>query len=231
MKFSIVIPVKNEAAVIDKLIHHIKSTAYNSDFGEVIIVDGGSTDETVSIAKATGATVVHSPKQGRAIQMNYGASQSQFPYLFFLHADTFPPLHWDLILKNALTHNKSYAGCFRLSFNSNHPLLKAYAWFTRFDWRFVRYGDQGLVVKKSLFNEIKGFIEELIVMEDNDIVYRLKEKTPFTIISKNVITSARKYEKNGIIRLQLIFGLIYYGYQFGLSQDVLIHIYRTLIKT
>lgn len=229
MKISVIIPVKNEALVITNVIQHLKKSANNPTFGEIILVDGNSTDQTVALAQKEHVKIILAPISGRANQMNEGAKHAQFEILYFLHADCYPPQNWDLLILNSIS-TKSKAGCFRLRFDDTHPLLRAYAWFTQFDFRFVRYGDQSLFVTKQLFSQIGGFKNDHIVMEDNEIVYRLKKITSFKLHSNTIITSARKYRNNGIIRLQLIFGLIYYGYQLGVSQTVLVDLYKELIR-
>lgn len=229
MKISVIIPVKNEAAGIAHLISYLKTSASSPHSFELIVVDGLSTDSTALQAEQAGATVIIASKAGRAAQMNLGANFAKNDLLYFLHADTYPPKDWDSILLNQFS-NSNQAGCFRLAFDDTHPLLRFYAWFTRFDFRFVRYGDQSLFVSKKLFKKVGGFDSSLIVMEDNEIIYQLKRYTHFSILPLNVITSARKYRTNGIFRLQLIFSLIYSGYMFGVSQAVLVDLYKRHIK-
>lgn len=229
MKISVIIPVKNEASVITNVLQHVKKSASKPDFGEIILVDGNSTDQTVFLAQKEDVNIILAQIPGRASQMNEGAKKAQYEILYFLHADCFPPQNWDLLILNAIS-NQSKAGCFRLQFDDSHPLLRVYAWFTKFDFRFVRYGDQSLFVTKALFDKVNGFKNDHIVMEDNELVYRLKEFTTFKLLPNTVQTSARKYRSNGIIRLQCIFGLIYYGYQLGVSQSVLVDLYKRLIR-
>lgn len=225
---SIIIPALNEESNIATLLNEIekRSSGY---IQEIILADGGSTDKTREIAKKTGARILQCTKKSRAIQMNEGAAAASGSILYFLHADSIPPKEFDQHIAQAVNQNIP-AGSFRLQFRSSHPLLRFYAWFTRFSFTLFRFGDQSLFVKKSLFNQIGGFDGSLMVMEDQQIVRRLKQQAPFRILPDVVKTSARKYEKNGVIKLQLIFTLILVAYYMGVGQETLVHLYRSLIQ-
>lgn len=224
---SVIIPVYNEAALIGKTIHAVKHRSGN--VSEIIVVDGGSHDSTPKEARTAGAEVFSSPAKGRAIQMNYGAEQATGEILFFLHADTTPPFDFDRRIQQAVGSDRA-AGCFRLGFDDNHFLLDTYAWFTRFDINAFRFGDQGLFISRTIFEDIGGFREDHLVMEDNEIVRRIKKKTKFKVLSAKVITSARKYKRNGVLRLQMVFLLIYILYKLGFSQKRLVKTYQKLIR-
>lgn len=226
---SIIIPVLNEEETIDPLLFYLENHTGNDYESEIIVVDGGSTDDTVEIVGRYSVKTIRSPAKGRAIQMNEGARKARGKWLYFLHADTFPPEDFIRQIADAF-QNGVLAGCYRLQFDDAHPLLKMYGWFTRFDIPAFRFGDQSLFIEKELFFEIGAFRENLIVMEDNEIVGRIQEKTRFIILSHYVTTSARKYRQNGVIRLQLIFTLIYILFHAGVSQNSLKKIYRTFIK-
>lgn len=223
---SIIIPTFNEQESISALIGYLKK---NSPIGlEIIIVDGGSTDETVKIAEKAGAIVESSPKKGRSRQMNIGAKISTNDILYFLHADTIPPSSFYYEIKTAIEQGYE-AGCYRLSFDNNHPLLTFYSWFTKFNIDIFRFGDQSLFVSKRVFELVDGFDEELIVMEDQEIVKAIKKESNFLIFNKSVITSARKYEKIGIIKLQLIFTAIIAMYYAGIDQQKIARFYYQAI--
>jgi rSAM/selenodomain-associated transferase 2 len=225
---SIVIPTYNEANGIQKLVNYLL-IAGSSATHEIIVSDGGSTDNTLELAKAAGARVIQSPEKGRAAQMNAGATIATGDILYFLHADTFPPLFFKEAIINSCAAGYG-AGCFRLQFDEDHWFLKANAWFTRFDIDSVRFGDQSLYILKSIFNCIGGFQKDHVIMEDQEIISRIRKKTKFKVLPKAVVTSAQKYRENGIYRLQLVFSVIWLLYYAGISQSKLVKIYNKLIK-
>lgn len=228
---SIIIPTFDEEGHIGRLIHYLKTEVAHPYPGisEILVVDGYSRDRTVEEAEKAGANVIMASNKGRAYQMNDGARQAKGSVLYFLHADTFPPPTFAKDIQLAISRNEQ-AGGFRLSFDDSHFMLRLYSWFTRFDIDAFRYGDQSLFITKELFEHVGGFDESLIVMEDNEIIGRIKRYAGYSIIPKNVITSARKYRDNGIIRLQFTFSLIYFLFHLGAGQNKLVHVYKRLIS-
>ncbi|MDB5208113.1 MAG: hypothetical protein JWR72_3188 [Flavisolibacter sp.] len=161
--------------------------------------------------------------------MNYGASLATAEILYFLHADTFPPNNFARQIIDA--YAKGFAsGCFRLSFDHPSLFLKANCWFTRFNVANVRFGDQSLFVSKKIFQKIGGFTVEMILLEDQEIITRIQKLSRFVVLRDAVISSARKYVSNGVVKTQAVFYLIYLMYQLGFSQQKLITTYRKLIK-
>ena len=229
-ELSIIIPTINEEETIGLLIDEIKSRGDKFVEKEIIIADAGSRDNTAKIAADSGARVVHCEVKGRAAQMNRGARSASGSVLYFLHADTIPPEHYDRKILMSV-RNGFPAGCFQLRFDKQNVWYRLYGWFTRFKATWLRFGDQSLYAEKQLFDRISGFREDLILMEDQEIVSRIKKSSPFRLENDHVTTSARRFEVNGVIRLQLIFGLIVALYYMGVEQGTLVHIYRTLIKS
>lgn len=225
---SIIIPTYNEAEQIVQTIASVKTAAGNYEY-EIIIVDGGSNDATVFLAKSNNATTIISNKKGRAAQMNFGAANASGDVLYFLHADSIPPENFTTYISDALHKNYS-SGCFRLQFDYNHWFLKANAWFTRFDVNAIRFGDQSLFVTKDVFNKCGGFHEDSCMMEDQEIIHRLKKFGRFIVMNNVVITSARKYHDNGIYRMQAIFFRIWFLYYMGYSQEKLLKLHKRLIR-
>jgi rSAM/selenodomain-associated transferase 2 len=225
---SIIIPTYNEADQIQQTI--IKTLASNGGHQiEIIVADGGSTDETVSIALRCNATTFVSDKKGRAAQMNRGAVIAKGEVLYFLHADSIPPKNFTSSILNAVNNNFS-SGCFKSSFDHSHWFLKANAFFTRFNVNAFRFGDQSLFVTKDVFQKSGGFREDLLMMEDQEIIHRLKIYGKFKVLEGVIITSARKYVDNGVFRMQAIFYRIWVLYYLGYSQEKLLQLHRKLIK-
>jgi rSAM/selenodomain-associated transferase 2 len=226
---SIIIPTYNEAASIGELLRYLRTAAAGALAPELLVIDGGSTDATVAVAQQAGATVHRSPRKGRAAQLNYGATQAQGDVLYFLHADSYPPPGFLADLGRALAQGYG-SGCYRLAFDHGHWFLRFSAWCTRFPFTFLRFGDQSLFVRRELFADLGGYREDLQVMEDQELVHRLRARAPFVVLPRAVTTSARKYLANGVLRLQGIFTLIVLLYWAGVSQDNLVRLYRQLIR-
>lgn len=225
---SIIIPTFNEEEKIGKLLEYLKQSCSEITY-EIIIADGSSSDDTVFIAEQSTAKVIHCHKKGRAAQMNKGAEHAKGSILYFLHADTFPPPGFLFHIRKSLW-NGYRSGCFRLTFDDPHPILKFYGWCTRFRLTVFRFGDQSLFVEKTLFQRVNGFEESMAVMEDQKMVRELKKMSRFCVMEGSVTTSARRYKVNGIIRLQAIFFLIVLFYYAGASQEILVLVYKELTK-
>jgi rSAM/selenodomain-associated transferase 2 len=226
---SIIIPTYNEEENIAETINEIRRRYSEKYVSEIIVSDGRSTDRTIEIAANAGATVVVSPKKGRSAQMNFGASIAKEEILYFLHADSIPPENFTTFILEAFKKNIA-SGCFKLSFDHHHWFLKANCWFTRFDVNAVRFGDQSLFVTKNVFNKCGGFKENLLMMEDQEIIHRIKKYGKFKVMNAAVESSARKYLDNGIYRMQGIFFRIWFLYYLGFSQNYLLKLHRRLIR-
>lgn len=224
MEISVIIPALNEEVFIEETIRKVRQHSSPSRIKEIIVADGGSRDRTEVRAKQAGAVVVQSPR-GRAVQMNEGAGHASGEILYFLHADSIPPPGFDRAILQTIQEGNN-AGCFRLAFDTDHILLNFYAWFTRFDVNAFRFGDQSLFIGRKTFNKIGGFREDHIVMEDNEIIRRVKRNGSFRICRKKVITSARKYREVGVLKLQMIFTFIFSAYFLGVPQSQLVTWYK-----
>ena len=161
--------------------------------------------------------------------MNTGAIQATGNILYFLHADSYPPQNYDaLIVKEVSLGNP--AGCFKMKFDSNHWWLRLAGWLTKFKWRACRGGDQSQFITKALFEELGRFDERYIIYEDNDLINKLYARRKFVVIQKWLTTSARRYEENGIWKLQFHFWSIYVRKWLGASAEDLHKYYLNKIS-
>lgn len=222
---SIIIPVLNEQLTIEKLLTHLSESSGTDSVLEVLVVDGGSTDGTQELVRhctSNGAlhTVLIPSEKGRARQMNLGASMAKGSILYFLHADSLPPKNFDKHIL-AQVNQGADAGCFRMKFDSNHPILKVSQWFTRFNYKICRGGDQSLFITRKVFDSLKGFNEAYTIYEDCEFINRIYDSYSFSVLDDYLITSARKYEKNGALKLQYHFTVIHLKKMMGATpQDL-----------
>lgn len=226
---SIIIPILNEEENIGKLLGYLIENSSKENISEIIVVDGGSIDDSVSIVKQFEQVTFLKSEKGRAKQMNVGAKNAKGNILYFLHADSFPTKHFDqLIIDEVKIGN--LAGCFKMKFDSNHWWLKLASWLTQYRWRACRGGDQSQFITKNLFKSIGGFDERFTVYEDNDLINKLYELNQFVVIQHWITTSARRYETNGVWKLQYHFWMIYIKKWFGASADELLGYYKKYIN-
>ena len=211
MLLSVIIPTYNEAPAIGRLVADLQRHAPPGT-AEIIVVDAHSPDGTAAAARQAGARVLLAPQPGRAAQMNHGAAQAAGEVLYFVHADVGIHPEYVADIQRAVASGTA-AGCYRFRFDSSHPLLRLNSYGTRFQGLMSRGGDQTLFVTKELFAQLGGFDEHYVIMEDFDFIRRLRRVASFTIIPKDVLVSARKYETNGWLRVQLAnltaFGLFF----------------------
>ncbi|SHJ28573.1 transferase 2, rSAM/selenodomain-associated [Arenibacter nanhaiticus] len=224
---SIIIPVLNEEKHLRTLIDYLKANSNKANIEEIMVIDGGSEDQSASIAMELGVRLLKSEK-GRAKQMNHGAKHALGDILYFLHVDTFPPNNFDQhILKEV---DQGYeTGCFRMVFDSRHWFLRFFAFLSRLNLKICRGGDQSLYITKALFQSAKGYNEQYIIYEDSEFIGRLYQMTAFKVMPQNVTTSARKYRQIGLLRLQYHFGVIHLKNMFGAGPDKLYDYYRRKI--
>lgn len=201
MKISVIIPTYNEADTITRLVADLWQYS-GSSLAEIIVVDAGSPDRTADVARRAGATVLTAPKPGRAIQMNYGASRATGEVLYFVHADV--GINPDFVrdIQQAVADGYK-AGCYRFRFDSEKIMLKLNSYGTRWPGIMSRGGDQTLFITRLLFDRLNGFDETFVVMEDFELIIRIRRVARFIIVPKNVLVSARKYDTNSWLRVQV----------------------------
>lgn len=222
---SVVVPTLNEAARIKDTISQVKKSC-GETLVEIIVVDGGSTDATMERASSGGAKVILS-YGGRAYQMNAGAKVARGDILLFLHADTRLPDRYDLLVLQTLATPGVVAGAFELK-------IDAQRWGLRLvekgvNWRSrllgMPYGDQAIFLPASVFWQVGGF-HELPIMEDFELVIRLRRLGWVGIAPAPVVTSARRWQALGVLKTTTINQIIILGYYLGVSPDRLAQWYR-----
>ena len=223
-QISIIIPVLNEEEYIKKVVKTIQNNTTSGNIKELLVIDGGSIDNTVNAANSLGATVISS-QRGRAKQMNLGAKIATGEILYFLHVDTLPPHGFDDHILNGYL-NGYEAGCFRLQFDSKHPVLRFFAWCTRINHTVCRGGDQSLYISKIVFHKIGEFNTAYTIYEDNEFIGRIYKLANFTILPNTVKTSARRYQKKGVFTLQYHFGIVHLKHYLGAKPATLYHYYK-----
>ncbi len=228
-RISIIIPMLNEADHIEKLLHHILENSSNKNIEEIIIIDGGSTDNSTGIVSKFKNIILLESLKGRAKQLNFGAKKAKGNILYFLHADSFPPKDFDEKIIEEIQKNNT--GCFRLKFdNPDHYLLKISQLFTRFNFQLFRGGDQSLFIRKKDYDLLDGFNEKYIIYEDVEFIHRIYKKYTFKIINDYVVTSERKFKKNGIWKLHFNFLMIHIKNWLGDPPEALYKYYTKHIK-
>ncbi|MFM9840125.1 MAG: TIGR04283 family arsenosugar biosynthesis glycosyltransferase [Cyclobacteriaceae bacterium] len=226
---SVIIPVVDEAELIGKTVKQFTSHL-QSDKLEVIVVDGGSKDETKNVALRNGAIVLQSAKRCRASQMNLGASTARYSILYFVHADVQVPksFYEDIVFS---IYKKFSCGCYRSGYDRYPGLMLLNSFMTRFNILTFRGGDQTLFVTKELFQKLNGFDEYYTIMEDYDFIKRIwKAKIPFDLIQKDVIISTRKYENNSWLRVQIANGVAMSMFKRGKDPEEIKKAYRKCLN-
>ena len=213
MRVSVVIPALDEEGCIAAAIR----SAVESGAVEVLVADGGSLDATREVAEKAGAVVVEATR-GRARQMNAGAARATGEALLFLHADTLLPPQAAALVRAALEDPGVSLGAF-----SYHPAASGLFGLTLRTGARLRlrltghpYGDQGLFVRRETFRAVGGFAD-LPVMEDWEIVSRLRRLGRVVILREPALTSAKSFEDNGLLRSTIVNAAVIAGFRLGVD--------------
>lgn len=217
---SIVIPTLNEEDTIGPTLRRVHT---QEEPFEILVVDGGSSDETRQYARVQDATVL-STEQGRAVQMNCGAEQASGDVLLFLHADTLLPPNALSAIRTLLADPRTTSGTFRLQFDRSTPLLRFYAWCTQWPWIRLCFGDRGQFVRRSTFEAVGGY-PEWPLFEDLELASKLKDHGGFRFLDASVTTSVRRFQKKGPLRQQLRNLYLWTHYMLGTDPEHVAHLY------
>lgn len=210
---SIVIPVFDEAANIVEALNTLAPLRARG--ADVVVVDGGSVDDTVALALPLADRVVANAR-GRAAQMNAGAALARGDILLFLHADTRLPPDADRLIADGLAQSRRRWGRFDVTINGAHPLLPVVGAFMNARSRLtgIATGDQAMFVTRDAFNAADGF-PGIALMEDIELSRRLKRVSAPLCLHARVVTSGRRWEKRGVLRTILLMWRLRLAYFFG----------------
>ncbi|MGH7182207.1 MAG: TIGR04283 family arsenosugar biosynthesis glycosyltransferase [Nitrospiraceae bacterium] len=234
MQISVIIPTLDEGRTIIATLAHTVSLG----FDELIVVDGGSTDETPALLESyrlrTGSPALN-PVQwvaapcGRARQMNEGAKTSHGEILLFLHADTQLPDDAKTMIHMALANQQTVGGWFDVQFD--RPSMWGTIISRMMNWRSrlsgIATGDQALFVRRHVFEQIGGFAD-MPLMEDIDFSSRLKRTGTTAALTATVTTSFRRWERHGPLRTILLMWALRFLYWIGISPHRLKNYYGTI---
>ncbi|MDJ0722489.1 MAG: TIGR04283 family arsenosugar biosynthesis glycosyltransferase [Desulfobacterales bacterium] len=221
-RISVIIPTLDEEKTIAPLLGDLQQARR----AEIIVVDGGSRDRTVVRAQQMGAHVIRTPP-GRARQMNRGAAEARGRLLFFVHADSRLPTGFDDLLRRTLGTRGVAAAAFRLRIDAPGGGLRFVEFWANIRSRLLQmpYGDQGLGLPAALFESVGGF-PALPIMEDFELVRRLRARGRIAILPAAVRTSPRRWLNVGVGRTTLINQAIVSAYLAGVPPRKLARFYR-----
>ncbi len=213
MKLSIIIPTLNEAANIRQTLLSLQPL--RGEGHQLVVADGGSEDNTVALSLPLADRVI-AASRGRARQMNAGARCAAGSILLFLHADTvLPPDAVHLIAEGLEREGRSW-GRFDVRLSGRHPLLRVVEFMMnrRSQLTGICTGDQTLFVRRPVFEEIGGF-PEIDLMEDLALCRTLRHRGPPLCLAQPVLTSSRRWERNGVLRTILVMWGLRLAYAVG----------------
>lgn len=218
---SVIIPTLNEEESLKALPASLFDPA-----GEVIIVDGDSSDGTRRIAKEKGFRVERS-KPGRAVQLNLGAGCATGDVLLFMHADTQPPTGFTQHILQALSNQQIIAGAFSLAIKDATGTMAFIAHCANLRSRLFQlpYGDQAIFIRKQDFIRYGPF-PELPIMEDYAFITLLRKQGKIVTLPQRVLTSSRRWQRLGVLRTTVINQLLILGYTLKLDPQKLASLYR-----
>jgi rSAM/selenodomain-associated transferase 2 len=224
-KITVIIPVLNETNILRRTLGQFHLT----DNEELIVVDGGSTDDTVSVAREF-TDKVFTAKTGRALVMNFGAKNAQGDILLFLHADCILPDNAFMLIREVLSNKNIAAGAFALRIDDSRMRFRIIEMFSnlRAELSSLIYGDQGMFIRKETFKSIGGFAD-IPLMEDIEISLRLKKTGKIVFVKPPIKASPRRWLDEGIVYTTLRDWINAFSYTFlKVSPGRLIKYYRNV---
>jgi len=215
-RWSVVIPVLNEVELLGGLLAQLQ------DVGEVLVVDGGSSDGSCELALLMGAKLLRFSCANRGAQLAHGALQARGSHLFFVHADARLPEGWSGLLANCLEKPGVIAAAFRLKVEAPGWRLRLLELLVqlRSSWRELPYGDQGLAITKQTYGLVGGF-QPIPLMEDLDLVQRLQRLGCVVLAPAAIMVSGRRWQRLGVWRSCLRNAKLRAAWRKGVSVELL----------
>ena len=225
MKISIIIPVLNEAALITQTLSSLQPL--RAEGHELILVDGGSNDDTIALSEPLADQIIRCSK-GRSRQMNAGAKIARGDILLFLHSDTLLPKWGDQLITREIEKREKNWGRFDVRLSGGHLLLRIVEWLMNWRSRItgIATGDQAIFVQKKLFETVGGF-PDIDLMEDIALSRLLKRYGSPLCLWQRVVTSSRRWQRNGILRTILLMWLLRLAYFYKTDPRRLAQLYES----
>lgn len=221
---SVIIPTLNEANSIGSTLDSLRAKV-----DEVIVVDAGSDDATVKIARERGAKVISSGR-GRGLQMHTGARAARGNVLWFLHADTCPDINCAELIRTALQDPAIVAGNFEVRWEGDQRAARFLSWFYPQLRRFgVCYGDSAIFVRHETYKRIGGF-QPFPIFEDLDLISRLRREGRVAHLAGEVTTSSRRFEGRSFARVFVRWLFLQVLYWLGVHPNTLGKFYTPVRK-
>ena len=222
LRVSVVIPALNEASRLPATLESVSRQTWPAH--EVLVIDGGSQDETVALAQGHGVRVL-AERPCRGAQLHAGARASTGDALVFLHADTLLPADGLAAVAEALKDPGVAGGKFRIRFSHDCTVLRAVSWVSRNPWAWLSYGDAAFFARKRAYREAGGF-EPVPLFEDSRFFARLKRTGRIRVLEQSVLTDARAFVARGPARGLALNGALALAHALGVSPEWLDKRYR-----
>ena len=219
---SVIIPVLRDDEALARLLTRLASM----DISEVIIADAEPREHLPANLTSPDLSITHiSTQKGRGPQIKAGIDKAKHPYIWVLHADTLPDPKSPEAIQTILSHPQNSLSIFTLTFDRPTPLLRVFSWFARWESPLSTFGDQGYAFRRSDYQSLDISLENLPLLEDVVLRRTLKQKGRIKRSPLKIITSARRFEKYGVLKTQWLNCLILWRFWRGETASTLYDIY------